>query len=168
MAGGALPFDPVGEARRQWEDHGWDDAALGMSVVTSIMRVQQILLAQIDGMLAQHGLTLARFEVLRLLDFTRHKELPLGKIGSRLQVHPTSVTNAIDRLEEQGYVERVAHPTDRRATLAVITVEGRRVVKKATRQLNEQVFTQLPLTDRQLATLYDTLERVRRSAGDFD
>jgi DNA-binding MarR family transcriptional regulator len=168
MAGGALPFDPVGEARRQWQDHGWDDAAVGMSVVTSIMRVQQILIAQIDGILAPWELTLARFEVLRLLDFTRHKELPLGKIGTRLQVHPTSVTNAIDRLEQQGLVERVAHPTDRRTTLATITAEGRRVVKRATRELNEKVFTELPLDDRQLTSLYASLERIRRAAGDFD
>src|SRR5262245_45277743 len=139
MAGGALPFDPIGEARRQWEAHGWDDAALGMSVVTSIMRVQQILLARIDALLAPHDLTFARYEVLVLLEFSRHKQLPLGKIGSRLQVHPTSVTNLIDRLEAQGFVDRVPHPTDRRATLAAITAAGRRVVKKATRELNDEV-----------------------------
>ena len=47
-------------------------------------------------------------------------------------IHPTSVTNIVDRLEAQGFVRRVAHPTDRRTTLAEITDEGRAVVEEAT------------------------------------
>ena len=69
-----------------------------MALVTSIMRTHQILSARVDATLAPFNLTFARFEVLMLLDFSRAGRLPLGKIGQRLQVHPASVTNAIDRL----------------------------------------------------------------------
>ena len=65
----------------------------------------------------------------------------MGAIGRRLQVHPTSVTSAIDRLERQGFVVREDHPTDRRAKLATLTEEGRAVVKQATAVLNEEVFS---------------------------
>jgi DNA-binding MarR family transcriptional regulator len=164
---GALAFDPVAEARRQWEAHGWEDAAPGMAVVTSIMRAQQILLARVDEVLAPFGLTFARFELLRLLGFSRKGALPLGKAGARLQVHQTSITNAVDRLEAQGLVRRVRHPTDGRTVLAQITPEGRRVVRRATVELNERVFADLGLSGEDLVRLFSLLETFRRAAGDF-
>jgi DNA-binding MarR family transcriptional regulator len=138
-----------------------------MAVVTSVMRTQQILLARVDEVLAPFGLTFARFELLRLLGFSREGALPLGKAGARLQVHQTSITNAVDRLEAQGLVRRVRHPTDGRAVLAEITAEGRRVVKRATVELNARVFTDLGLDDGELERLFAVLETFRRVAGDF-
>jgi DNA-binding MarR family transcriptional regulator len=164
---GALPFDPVAEARRQWEAHGWEDAAPGMAVVTSIMRAQQIIQVRVDEVLAPFGLTFARYELLRLLGFSREGALPLGKAGARLQVHQTSITNAVDRLEVQGFVRRLPHPTDGRAVLAAITPEGREVVRRATVELNGRVFEDLGLEHDELQGLFSILERFRRAAGDF-
>src|SRR3954465_7883975 len=107
-----------------------------MAAATSLMRAQQIVLAAVDAELRPMGLTFARFEALRLLAFTRRGELPMGKIGTRLMVHPTSVTNSIDRLEADGLVERRPHPDDRRTTLAAITSTGRSTVSRATRKLD--------------------------------
>src|SRR5215475_250025 len=115
-----LPFDPIAEARRQWTERWGEEPGPSMSAVTSIMRVQQILLARLNELLKPHGLTFARYEALMLLYFSRRGSLPLGKIGDRLQVHPTSVTNLVDRLERDGLVRREAHETDRRTTLAEI------------------------------------------------
>ena len=112
-----LPFDPVAEARRQWVEHGWAEAAGGMAAVTSLMRAQQIVAARVEEALRPWALTFARYEVLMLLLLSRRGSLPMGRIGERLQVHPASVTNAVDRLEAQGFVRRTPHPTDRRATL---------------------------------------------------
>ena len=165
--GAPLPFDPVAEARRQWEAHGWEDAAAGMAAVTSVMRAQQVFLARIDDLLSAEGLTFARYEVLVLLSFSRSGALPLGKVGARLQVHPASVTNAVDRLQAQGLVRRDPHPTDRRTTLAAITDRGRDVVDRATARLNEEVFSALGLTGAEADTLVQLLEKVRRGAGDF-
>jgi DNA-binding MarR family transcriptional regulator len=158
---GDLPFDPIEEADRQWRAHGWGDAAPGMGVVTSVMRAQQVLLARADGVLGPFGLTFARFEVLTLLSFTREGRLPMGKLGARLQVHPASVTSAVDRLERQGYVRREAHPTDGRATLAVLTDEGRTVAAEAAARLNAEVFRALELTEPEAATLFALLARLR-------
>lgn len=157
----AEALDPIAEARRQWEAHGWGDAAPAMAAVTSVMRAQQLFLARVDEQVAPFGLTFARFELLRLLAFTRHGELPLGKLGERLQVHATSVTSAVNRLEHQGFVRRVPHPTDGRTTLATITPEGRAVVEQATEVLNERVFDDIGLNERELAQLYRLLEKAR-------
>jgi DNA-binding MarR family transcriptional regulator len=86
-----------------------------MHLVTSIMRVQQAYLGRIEAILRPSGLTFARFEVLRLLAFSRLGSLPVGKVGERLQVHPASVTNAVQRLEADGLVVRRTNPGDRRS-----------------------------------------------------
>lgn len=163
----ALPFDPVAAARHNWEAHGWVDAAPGMTAITSVVRAQQIYLARIDAVLRPMRLTFARYEVLMLLSFSRAGAMPLSRLGARLQVHPASVTNAIDRLEGQGYVRRVPHPTDRRTTLAEITDEGRAAARRATAALNAEVFEQPGISAEQAERLIGLLADLRRSAGDF-
>lgn len=162
-----MSFDPIEEARRQWNEHGWEDAADGMAVVTSIVRADQILQARIDAVLRELDLTFARYELLVLLDFSRRSALPLGKIGARLQVHPASVTNAVNRLEADGLVVRRPHPEDGRTTLATLTPDGRRLARKATRLLNQAVFADLGLDEREQDQLFTLLHKIRRSAGDF-
>jgi len=162
-----LPFDPVAEARRQWEAHGWDDAAPGMAAVTSLMRAQQIVLGRVEEVLRTFDLTFARYEVLMVLLFSRSGALPLARLGDRLQVHPTSVTNAVDRLEATDLVRRLPHPSDRRTTLAAITDAGRAVALAATEQLNAKVFADPGLDGDGVARLVGTLTEMRRRAGDF-
>ena len=114
MSSPKLPFDPIEEARRHWEARWSPDAATEMVAVTSIMRVHQILMARLNELLEPYELTFPRYEALMLLHFSRRGSLPLGKIGERLQVHRTSVTNTIDGLERAGLVRRVPHESDRR------------------------------------------------------
>lgn len=164
---GPLPFDPIAEACRQWETHGWADSAPGMAAVTSVMRAQQILQARVDAQLRELGLTFARYETLMLLLFSRTGALPMRVIGQRLQVHPTSVTNAVDRLEADGFVRRDRHPDDRRAVLVRITTAGKTVARQATDRLNSAVFADVGITDEEAATLVSVLADLRRAAGDF-
>ena len=110
-----LPFDPIERAGQTWEQHFGPASA--MRAATSVFRVQQILLARFDEALRPHDLTFARYEVLVLLTFSRTGELPLKVIGSRLMVHPTSVTNAIDRLVA-GRLRAAAAEPGRRARRA--------------------------------------------------
>lgn len=91
----------------------------------------------------------------------------MSRIGSRLQVHPTSVTNAVDRLQSAGLVQRKPHPTDRRATLVEITPAGRALADRATALLNEQVFMSPGLSRQDTETLVELLARFRQGAGDF-
>lgn len=162
-----LPFDPIDEARRHWEEHGWHDAASGMAAVTSVMRAHQLMLARVESALRPHNLTFSRYEVLMLLTFTRDGELPMNKASTRLQVHPTSITNAVDRLQSAGLVERVPHPDDRRTTLVRITKAGREVAERATKDLNEQVFAEPGISAEQTAALIDVLAEFRVNSGDF-
>jgi DNA-binding MarR family transcriptional regulator len=158
--------DPIELARRNWVEAGWGDAADGMAFVTSLVRAQQLVLGRIEELLRPHGLTFARFEVLRLLAFSRQGVLPVGKVGERLQVHPASVTNAVQRLEDADLVVRSANPADGRSVLAAITPAGRRLVEACTELLNREVFGPLPIdpADRDAATA--ALRSLRRGLGD--
>ena len=159
--------DPIALARAKWEAEGWDDAALGMVAVTSVMRAQQIFQARVDEALKPFDLTFARYELLMLLHFSSRGSMPVKKASERLQVHPTSITNAVDRLEAAGLVTRSPHPTDGRATLIAVTKKGRRLALKASAVLNSEVFGKPGLPERRLTTLVNALEDLRRSAGDF-
>ncbi len=162
-----LAHDPIALARDNWRGRGWTDAADGMALVTSIMRIQQELLSRIDGELRSFGLTFARYEVLMLLEFTRKGRLPLGKIGARLQVHPASVTNVVQRLTDDGLVRCIPNPDDGRSTLAEITSEGSRTAVAATERLNQRIFSDLPLDAADQVEIYETFAFVRHSFGDF-
>jgi DNA-binding MarR family transcriptional regulator len=161
-----LPFDPIDEAARQWGQR-WD-AVPAMHAVTSLMRVQQLLLGRLDGILRPHGLTFARYEALVLLCFSSRGSLPLGKMGERLQVHPTSITSIVQRLEADGLVTRRPHPEDGRAVLAEVTDAGRALVEVATAELVDDDFALGSLSDAELRQLSELLRPVRRAAGDFE
>src|SRR5580693_6112912 len=138
-----------------------------MATVTSIMRLQQIFLARADAELRPFGLTFARYEVLMLLSFSTTGSLPLGIIGERLQVNAASVTNAVNRLEAQGLVERHPNPQDGRGTLAALTEPGRRLARRATELMNARVFSDVGLDGPALQTLFSALSQLRQAAGDF-
>ncbi len=161
----ALEFDPVAEAKRNWTTHAWG-APDAMAAATSITRAHQILLRRIDEALAPLGLTFSRFEALALLHFSRRGSMPLGKVGERLQVHPASVTNTVDRLERDGLVERRPHPRDGRTRLASITGAGRALVVEAAHALATIDFG-LSGDSVDFAAIDAVLRPVRRNAGDF-
>jgi DNA-binding MarR family transcriptional regulator len=160
-----LAFDPIDEAARLWSDR-WDGVEQ-MRAVTSLMRVHQLILNELDEILRPHGLTFARYEALVLLTFSRKGALPLGKMGERLQVHPTSVTSIVHRLETAELVRRERHPTDGRTVLAAITVEGRQRVAAATADLVSADFGLGSLGEGELGKVFDLLRPIRLAAGDF-
>jgi DNA-binding MarR family transcriptional regulator len=160
-----LPFDPIARAAQTWEQRFGPSSA--MAAVTSIMRAQQILLAEVDAVLRPHGLTFARYEALVLLTFSTRGALPMRVIGERLMVHPTSATNTIDRLERQGLVVRKPNPRDGRGKLAEITPRGRELVTRATDDLMRAEFGLGSFDIEQRQQLFGLLRGLRVAAGDF-
>ena len=75
-----LPFDPIDEAARQWAEH-WEGVA-PMHAVTSLMRVQQLVLGRLDGVLKPLSLTFARYEALVLLTFSSRGSLRWARWAS--------------------------------------------------------------------------------------
>jgi DNA-binding MarR family transcriptional regulator len=161
-----LAADPFSEAAAQWQRFGLG-AGPGLPVSLSLVRAQMIVREANTATLAPFGLTPARHEVLMLLYFSHSGELPLGKIGVRLIVHPSSVTNAVDGLAELELVLRLEDPNDRRTRLARITPKGRRVARQSSQRLSENGFGLGVYTDEELEALDRLLWKLRASAGDF-
>lgn len=162
-----LPVDPLAEAKRQWLAHGWTDAADGMTVVTSVMRAQQLLLARVDAALKPFALSFARYEMRRLLAFSRSGRLPLSSVVARLQVHATTVTSTAERLVRDGLIVREPHPHDGRAALLALTDTGRELVERATSALNADVFAEPGVSKEDATELVAIVARMRKAAGDF-
>ena len=160
----ALTFDPIERAGELWGERIGDDAA--MRLATSIMRVQQLVLAALDAAVKPFGITFARYEVLVLLSFSQSGSLPLSKVGERLMVHPTSVTNLVDRLDAQGLVARTVDVADRRRILASLTPAGRRVLKRATAALTDIEFAVGSLDATEQEKAYELLRALR--SADFE
>jgi len=161
------PIDPIALAARNWRRLGWDSAATGMAAVTSVMRAHQLLLAQVDEVLAPYALTFARYEVLMLLIMSRSGELPLAVVGARLQVHPASVTGVDKRLEQDGFVARRTDPEDARARRVRITESGRSLALTATERLNMEVFAERWIAAEGGRELFDVLRELRIAHGDI-
>ncbi len=162
-----LPRDPILDAQRNWERRGWGEVAEPMAAITALMRTQQIILQRAESVLKPFGLTFARYEMLALLSFARDGALAMNKASALLQVHATSVTNAVDRLETAGLVARTKHPTDKRTTLIALSETGRELAAEATEALNSRVFADSGFSDRDIGTLIRIFSKFRHEAGDF-
>ncbi|MCE7080945.1 MarR family winged helix-turn-helix transcriptional regulator [Streptomyces sp. ST2-7A] len=162
----SLTFDPIARAAELWTDR-WGEVP-SMAAITSIMRAHQILLAEVDSVVKPYGLTFARYEALVLLTFSKAGELPMSKIGERLMVHPTSVTNTVDRLVRAGLVTKRPNPHDGRGTLASITDRGREVCEAATRDLMAMDFGLGVYDEEECREVFALLRPLRVAARDFE
>jgi DNA-binding MarR family transcriptional regulator len=164
----AAPFDVVEASRRVWLERWEPEAASGMAVYTSILRSYQLLNDQVTEVMRSHDLTFARYQVLAWLATDPESALTLSWISKTLRIPPATVTDIIDRLEDEKLVRREPHPSDARTTLAVITARGRRVATDATDDLNVNVYERIGLSERQRTQLVDLLAGLRVSGNEFD
>lgn len=158
-------FDFIAETRRNWAERGLRESE-AMVAATSLARAHQIVLGRINAALSEHDLTFSRYEALALLSFARNSSMGMARIGERLQVHPTSVTSTIDRLERDGLVSRAPNPDDRRSILVSLTGSGREALDKATALLEAIRWGMGEVDESQLEYLTSNLAHLRASAGD--
>ncbi len=159
-------IDPIRVADKHWRAHGWDTGE-HFAAALSIYRTDELVRLFDVVALRPHRLTRSRHEALAVLFFSRHGEMPLVTLSERLLVHPTSVTSTVDSLERLGFVNRVAHPTDRRATLARITPSGRRAMEQSCSIIASGNCGLAALDERQAVRLFNLLAKVRADAGDI-
>ncbi len=112
--------------------------------------------------------------VLRLLaTVEEHGPIRIGDLAHADQTSQPAVTRQASRLEELGWVERIADPADARATLVSVTEAGRATLADARRARGQAVGRLLDATDlpaeriRDAAELLDQLlQAARQGAGE--
>ena len=159
--------DPI-----EWVGHYWRKEGLGdpkkFMALGSVLRLHQLVTAELDRVLKEFGLTRTGYLVLATVRLSPDGSRLLSRIAAHMLVHPTTVTLVVDKLEEQGLLVRQAHPTDRRATHAKITPAGSALMEKATRALDRVGFGMPGLTNAQARELVDVLAPIRFAAGDAE
>ena len=92
----------------------------------------------------QFGLTEAQARALRVI--SRYERPRMADLAQALEVVPRSITSMVDTLESAGFVARQNDPTDRRATIVVLTDAGQDVLRRVGRmraEAAEQLFAKL-------------------------
>lgn len=100
--------------------------------LTVLLHTAQAAQAEIEAKLADVGLSLPKLLALQVLA-EGGESMPLSQLADRLSCVRSNVTQLVDRLEADGFVERQFDPHDRRSRLAVLTVAGRRACREGSR-----------------------------------
>ncbi len=114
-------------------------------------------------LMAECGMNHQTFEVLLRLSRSPHQRLRMSDLAAQVTMSASGLSRAVDRLERDGLVERVACPTDRRSIYAALTDAGRERVDQLMpshlQLLEEELLAPLDATDR--ADLERILRRLR-------
>lgn len=117
--------------------------------------------AEIESRLGPLGLSLPKLQALQALA-EAGESLPLSQLAERLSCVKSNITQLVDRLEADGFVERRPDPHDRRARLAVLTAAGRKAHREGSRlrgAAEQELLGKLSRTEaRQLAGLLEKLD----------
>lgn len=153
------------EILRQWQKENPTLSLRGMEVFGRLGQAALLASNVVETNLARFGLKLGEFDVLA----------SLRRSGSPFRLNPTqlwqgmllssgAMTNRLDRLETAGYIERLADPNDRRATLVSLTEKGLKLVEEAVLSHTQNEDTSIQdLTDEEINTLNSLLTKLKLS-----
>jgi DNA-binding MarR family transcriptional regulator len=159
--------DPIDWARHFWRRHGLGEDEDAFVAMSSVLRFYRLMVDRLDSELRTLGLNLTDYMLLMTLQLSEKGSRLISQLARSLLIHATTATLACDRLENRGLIERGAHPTDRRATLVLITPEGRELVGQATSRLRSVQFGLVGSTVAGQRELAQVVGHLRVAAGDL-
>ena len=111
----------VGACREHTRGLGERDAA----AFAGLLRTRERLMHELDRELEQaHGVSLAEYDVLVQLETAGERGLRMAELADAVLLTRSGLTRLVDRLEQQGLVERTRCPSDARGMHAVLTASG--------------------------------------------
>lgn len=110
------------------------------------------------------GMPHTYYVILAMLSEANERTLTMGELAEVVRSSPSRLSHAVARLEENGWVRRTKHPTDRRTTLAKLTDEGFAALAAAApghvHEVRRLLFDRL--SSDQLQVLHDVFTDVHR------
>jgi DNA-binding MarR family transcriptional regulator len=151
-----IPLDAETKVAERPQDHR-DELRLWLRLFSC----KELIEAEVRRRLRENfSITLPRFDLMAQLDRAA-KGMTLGELSQRMMVSNGNVTGLVDRLVEQGLIERRPAPNDRRAQIVSLTAEGRRLFRAMARANGEWIgdlFSDLSVNE------IDTLMRLLAKA----
>ena len=141
-------------------------ATLEDEAFVSVLRTAEAFLWREAEFLKPHEVTLAQYNVLRILRGAEPDGLICREIGERMITRDPDVTKLLDRLETRGLVSRERQEKDRRIIVARVTAEGLGLLEKLDGPVLGLTAELLGhLGQQKLRTLIRLLEEAREKAG---
>jgi MarR family transcriptional regulator, organic hydroperoxide resistance regulator len=134
------------------------------TLFNELVRFEVETWSAVDGRLrAEHGLPIARYEVMRVI--AAHANCRVHDIAAELSLTTGGASKLVDTVEAAGYSRRRPNPYDRRSSIIELTPAGKRLVKRATRTVEDELEQRIGsvLPDRSLQQLTATLTRLREN-----
>lgn len=131
-----------------------------------LLRTADVLRWRLSEVLEPEGISLAQFNVLRILRGARETGLPTLEIGARLIEQSPGITRMIDRLESAGLVRRERPSKDRRQVICHIEKRGLEVLARLDARVpeaSEVLFSGLSSAD--IDRLIVSLDAIRRACA---
>lgn len=136
--------------------------SLHEEALLSIARTEAVTRERLERVLAARELSMAQYNVLRILRGAGEKGLCRNEIGQRLISRMPDVSRLLDRMELAGLIRRVRSTEDRRLVNTTLTAKGRALVNALDDEVAAAHEAQFGhMTRAQLRTLIDLLSLAR-------
>jgi MarR family transcriptional regulator, transcriptional regulator for hemolysin len=137
-------------------------------ILFELSDVARALRTYVDQRAREHGMTRAQWGALARLQ--RHEGMTQAAMAEALEIQPISLVRLVDRLCEQGLIERRAHPSDRRANCLYLTEKGRARLAQMVplaREISGYVLASFSDSDvaELLAKLFSLKRNIRRAVA---
>ena len=164
-----LPLHSLSDAIKKHASPYSPSDPLALELLISIFRTAGMLHGSQEAMLRNYNLTIQAWRTLGILFFNQDHAAPLHIISQMLGVTRPHVTGVIDTLEQDGLVERIAHPADRRVTLAHLTEKGAERMIEVSPHYNVLIADLFsPFSEEEREQLLALLYRLRHHLADKD
>lgn len=140
----------------------WPEPSADHTFGSLVREVGRLLKRHFERRARQDGLPLTRLQSGVVLFISRHEGVSQAEVASRLDIEPIALVRMLDKLCEEGLVERRPHPTDRRVRALWLTPAARPLlahILAINEAIREEAFAGLPAETR--ALVVHALARIR-------
>src|ERR1700694_3075311 len=122
-------------------------AGFGRNFGFLVHDVSRLIKRRFDRQARQTGLPITRRQAAVMLYVARNEGVSQTEVATWLDLEPIALVRMLDKLSEEGLVERRAHPTDRRVRTLWLTPAARPVIERIliiNQAIREEAFAGMP------------------------
>jgi MarR family transcriptional regulator for hemolysin len=133
----------------------------------ALTKVSRKIRTAFNQQVTAHGLTYPRARALFRL--AKKQNMTQSELAYELELEQATMVRLLDRMEENGLLERRADPTDRRVKLLVLTPHGEEqaaLVRAIADRMREQIFS--GFDPQQLHATVELLEQISANVTELE